>query len=106
MCLPWNGRREQSDESCPDVWMRCYILLTPGTRPQTNSGFRQAELAMSPQKGTNRPECPTRHFMPHCISPRAISHDSTVSLDVVIRKWTLRDVVGLSRRYSVDKSRN
>lgn len=26
---PANGRREQSDNSCPEVWERCCTLLTP-----------------------------------------------------------------------------
>lgn len=26
---PTNGRKEQSDNSCPEVWERCCMLLTP-----------------------------------------------------------------------------
>lgn len=43
---PGKKRRRQSDNSCPDVWVRCCMPLTPNASTHTLSPNRQTQVGV------------------------------------------------------------
>jgi hypothetical protein len=80
------GGRQKSDNSCPEVWLRRYMLFTLSARPQANSELIQAESG--PQRdskskrkgGPVRPGCLPGNPVTHCELPKAVPSAAPLNL--------------------------